>query len=239
VLRSHTGRIIAAAALVGYPLSIFMYWLLYPAYGKSGATAILRAIDGHAAGTAVADVFAFAGAFMAVPASLALMTLLLDRRSRIGWVGGVLSALGWIALVGLLMLDVVGVEITRGSGPTPAMIHVFHEVLSSPLTVALEVVATLHVVGGVLIGVGLIRTRMIRLTAAILATVTPILHLASNVAGVLWLDEITWLALAIAYGLAARVLLDEGQGSVSRHRARARPARPADHACRAGARESR
>jgi hypothetical protein len=28
VLRWHTGRVIAAGALVGYPLSIFMYWLL-------------------------------------------------------------------------------------------------------------------------------------------------------------------------------------------------------------------
>lgn len=209
MLRSHTGRIIAAAALVGYPLSIFMYWLLYPAYGKSGATAILRAIDGHAAGTTAADVFAFAGAFLAVPASLALMTVLLDRDSRIGWLGGLLSALGWIAIVGVLMLDVVAVEMTRGSGPTPAMIHVFHDVLYSPLTIALEVVATLHVVGGVLIGIGLIRTGLIGLAAAIVATITPVLHLVSNVTGVLWLDEITWLALAVAYGLVARVLLND------------------------------
>ena len=209
MLRSHTGRVIAAAALVGYPLSIFMYWLLYPAYGKSGATAILGAIDGHAAGTTAADVFAFAGAFLAVPASLALMTLLLDRGSRIGWLGGLLSALGWIAILGVLMLDVVAVEMTRGSGPTPAMIHVFHDVLNSPLTIALEVVATLHVVGGVMIGIGLIRTSMVGLAAAVAATVTPVLHLVSNVAGVLWLDETTWLALAAAYGLVARVLLTD------------------------------
>lgn len=207
MLRSHTGRVIATGALVGYPLSIFMYWLLYPAYGKSGATAILRAIDGHAPATTAADVFAFTGAFLAVPASLTLMTLLLDRGSRIGWVGGLLSALGWIAVIGLLMLDVVAVEMTRGSGPTQAMVHVFHSVLNSPLTIAMEVLATLHVVGGVLIGVGLIRTRVIGLAAAIVATVTPPIHLASNLAGVLWLDELTWLALAVAYGMAARVLL--------------------------------
>jgi hypothetical protein len=210
MLHSHTGRVIAAAALVGYPLSIFMYWLIYPAYGKSGATAILRAIDGHAAGTTAADVFAFAGAFLAVPASLVLMTLLLDRRSRIGWLGGLLQALGWIAVIALLMLDIVAVEMTRGSGPTPAMIHVYHDVLTSPLTVALGVLASLHIVGGVLIGVGLIRTRLVGLTAAIVATVTPVIHLASNLAGLLWLDEMTWVALAVAYGLVARVLLEGG-----------------------------
>jgi hypothetical protein len=214
MLRSHTGRIIAAAALVGYPLSLFMYWLLYPAYGKSGAMEILRAVDGHAAGTTAADVFAFAGAFLAVPASLALMTLLLDRGSRIGWLGGLLQALGWIAVIALLMLDVVAVEMTRGSGPTPAMIRVYHDVLSSPLTIALEVVATLHVLGGVLIGFGLIRTRVIGLSPAIVATVTPPIHLASNLAGVLWLDELTWLALAVAYGLVAGVMLDDRRDPV-------------------------
>src|SRR5690242_17438511 len=208
----------AAAALVGYPLSIFMYWLLYPAYGKSGATAILRAIDGHASATTAADVFAFAGALLAVPASLAVMTLLLDRRTKIGWLGGLLQALGWIAVIALLMLDIVAVEMTRGSGPTPAMIHVYHDVLSSPLTLALGVLASLHIVGGVLIGVGLIRTRLIGLAPAIAATVTPPIHLASNLAGVLWLDELTWLALAVAYGLVARVLLagDEPSQRVGR-----------------------
>ena len=45
--RDSTTRV-RAVALVGYPLLIFMYWLLYPAYGKSGATAILHTIDGHA-----------------------------------------------------------------------------------------------------------------------------------------------------------------------------------------------
>lgn len=215
---------IAAVALVGYPLLIFMYWLLYPAYGKSGATAILRAIDGHGAATTAADVFAFAGAFLAVPASLALMTVLLDRHSRIGWLGGLLSAFGWIALVGVLMFDVVAVEITRGSGPTPATIHVFHNVLNSPLTIALEVVATLHVAGGVLIGVGLIRTGLIELAAAIAATATPVLHLASNIAGALWLDDMTWLALAVAYGLVARILL-EGRAGAAMRRSRCADAR--------------
>jgi hypothetical protein len=206
-MQSRSGRVIAAIALVGYPLLIFMYWLLYPAYGKSGATAILRAIDGHTSQTQVADIFLSAGALAAVPASLVLMTVLLEHRSRIGWVGGLLSAVGWIVLVGAGILDVVAVEIVRDSGPTPAMIHLYHDVLNAPLTIVLGVLATLHVLGGVLIGVGLIRTRLIGLAAAVAATVAPAVHLVSNIAGILWLDELSWIALALAYGLVARVLL--------------------------------
>jgi hypothetical protein len=200
------GRV-AAAALVAYPLLIFGYWLLFPAYGKSGATAILRAIDGHATQTEVADVFAFAGAFLAVPASLALMSLFARHRSRIGWLGGLLSAVGWIALVGILMLDVVAIEIVQASGPTAGTIHLYHDLLNSPLTLILDVLATLHVVGGVLIGIGLIRTHLVGLAAAFVATLAPAVHLASNIAGALWLDEITWIALAVVYALVARTLL--------------------------------
>jgi hypothetical protein len=207
MLTSRAGRIAAAVSLVGYPLLIFAYWLLYPAYGKSGATAILHATDGHVTRTEAADVFAFAGAFLAVPASLVLMTLFVQHRSRIGWLGGLLSAVGWIAIVGALMLDVFAVEIARNSGPTPANIHLYHDLLTSPLTITLDVIATLHVLGGMMIGIGLIRTRLAGLTAGVVATVAPVLHLASNVAGVLWLDEATWIALAVVYAGVARTIL--------------------------------
>lgn len=210
MLTSRFGRITAAVSLVGYPLLIFVYWLLYPAYGKSGATAILSAVDGHATRTEVSDVFAFSAAFLAVPASLVFMALFVQHRSRIGWLGGLLSAAGWIAIVGALMLDVVAIEITRTSGTTPANIHLYHEVLTSRLTIVLEVIATAHVVGGTMIGVGLIRTRLVGLTAGVVATVTPVLHLVSNLAGVLWVDEATWIALAVVYaGVASTVLASD------------------------------
>ena len=207
MLTSRAGRTAAAVSLVGYPVLIFMYWLVYPAYGKSGATAILTAVDGHATRTEVADVFAFAAAFLAVPASLVFTAMFVQHRSRIGWLGGLLSAFGWIAIVGALMLDVVAIEITRTAGPTPANLHLYHDVLTSPLTIALEVVATVHVLGGTMIGVGLIRTRLVGLVAGIVATVTPVLHLVSNVTGVLWLDEATWIALAVVYAGVARTVL--------------------------------
>jgi hypothetical protein len=209
------GRAAAAAALVAFPLLIFMYWLLLPAYGESGATAILRATDGHATQTQVADVFAFAGAFLAVPASLVLMSLFARHRSQIGWFGGLLSSVGWIAVVGLLTLDVVAIEITQTSGPTTASIHLYHDLLNSPLTLILEALATVHVVGGVLIGIGLMRAHLVGLAPAVVATLAPAVHFASNIAGVLWLDEITWIALALIYAQVARAFLAEETRAVA------------------------
>src|SRR6476619_99960 len=87
------------ASLVLFPLLILIYWLLYPAYGLLDSAAALRAIDGHAARTATADVFVFTGAFLAAPATLALMRVLNPRSPKLAAVGGSLHLLGWIAII--------------------------------------------------------------------------------------------------------------------------------------------
>jgi len=58
----------------------------------------------------------------------------------------------------------------------------------------INVVAAMHIVGGVLIGVALIRTRVVPPAAGIIATLAAPVHLAANLAGLLWLDEATTVA---------------------------------------------
>src|ERR1051325_11318668 len=81
-------QVVTALSLVLFPVSILIYWVLYPAYGLLDSVAILRAIDGHAARTATADVFVFAGAFLAAPATLALMRVLNPHSPRLATIGG-------------------------------------------------------------------------------------------------------------------------------------------------------
>jgi len=213
VLESRAGRLLAAAVLVAYPLLILVYWLLYPAYGETSAAAVLHAIDGDPSRTQVADLFAFSGGFVAVAASAVLMGFFGRRGSWTGWVGGALSATGWIAVLSVLILDVVAIEMSRGSGPTPAMVRAYHGAFTAPITIGLNVVAAMHIVGGVLIGVALIRTRVVPPAAGIIATLAAPVHLAANLAGLLWLDEATWIALAVIYGLVGREILERGGGT--------------------------
>src|SRR4029078_9620119 len=101
------------------PLSTLTYCLLYPAYGLLDSVATLRAIDGHAARTATADVFVFTGAFLAAPATLALMRVLHARSPRLTTISGAMHLLGWIAIIGVVMGDVIAVEMVRGGTPAP------------------------------------------------------------------------------------------------------------------------
>ena len=195
-----------AASLVASPLLIFAYWLLYPAYGELHPVAMLRDITAHAATTTAADICIFLGVFLAVPATLAQMRVLGGKAPRLTLLGGVLSMAGWIALVGVLMGDVLATQMAS-TGTPPPFVELFERFMGSPFMIALTVVATMHVVGGVLLGIALFRTQLIPRWAGLIVAITPVIHLGSNIAGLFLVDEATWLALAVAYLFVARAVI--------------------------------
>ncbi len=202
-------NVLSAVSLVLFPLLILVYWLLYPGYGLLSPGKILEAIDGHATTTTIADVFAFAGTFLAVPATLALVRALFGQSPKLAIIGGALTLAGWIALVGPLVGDPVAVELTRSGPPTQATIDLYSHIVNSPIMIALNVLAALHIVGAVVLGAALIRTRLIPRWAAVTATVAAPIHFGANVSGLLWLDALTWIGLAVAYGFVAARQLRE------------------------------
>lgn len=157
----------------------------------------------------MSDVFVFAGAFLAAPATLALMRVLNARSPRLATIGGALHLIGWIAIIGVVMGDVVAVQIARGGALTNEVVQLDERIMSSAPVLALNVIATLHVIGGVLLGAALWRTRIVPRWAGIAATFAQPIHFASNIAGIFWIDALTWIALAAAYGTVAAVVLRE------------------------------
>jgi hypothetical protein len=212
---TRVSQILLAVSMVLFPLLILTYWLLYPAYGLLDSAATLRAIDGHAARTATADVFVFAGAFLAAPATLAIMGVLKPRSPKLAMIGGALHLFGWIAIIGVVMGDVIAVQMVGGGTPSPDVVQLYRQLMSSAPVIALNIIATLHVIGGTMLGIALWRTRVVPLWAAIAATFAQPIHFVSNIAGILWIDVITWIALAAAFASVAAVLL-RSSGTIQR-----------------------
>jgi hypothetical protein len=208
---------VSAASLVLYPLLIFCYWWFYPAYGLLDAGAVARAINGHAGVTLVANGFALAGTLLSIPASLALMRVLGDRSPRLALLGGAMSILGWTTLIGALIPDVIAAKLGAHGDLTPASVTLFEQIVNSPTMIALNILVTFHIIGGVLLGVAMFRTRLVPRWAGIAAAITPPIHLASNIAGQLWIDELTWIAVAAAYACVARLLLQPVRSPAEAH----------------------
>jgi hypothetical protein len=189
--------IVLAGSLVLSPLLILVYWLTYPVYGEFSAEGILGAVAGKTSATEISDAFAFCGALLAVPAALALMRVLSRKSPVLAWLGGGLSAIGWIAVIALLMTDVIAVELV--DDPSADRVRVLHDVLTNPVVIGLNVLASLHLVGAVLLGIGLLRSGLIARWLAIGAIIAPPVHLVANLSGLLWIDSATWLVVAAAY----------------------------------------
>jgi hypothetical protein len=204
-----------AASLVLFPLLILTYWLLYPAYGLLDSGAMLHAIDGHAARTATGDAFVFTGAFLAVPATLALMRVLGARSPKLAAIGGSMHLVGWIAIVGVLMGDVIAVQMVARGTPAPDQVELYRRIMTSVPVIALNIVATLHVIGGILLGIALWRTRIVPLWAGVAATLAQPIHLVSNIAGILPIDVLTWIALSAAFVPVAAIVLRSSGDTVT------------------------
>ena len=199
--------VVYAAGLVGSPLLLIAYWVLYPAYGDVSSSNIVSDIAAAPGRTTVADVFALTAVFLTIPASLAYLRALEATAPRLSRVGATLSVVAWTAKLPLVVLDVVARELASEATASGA-------IYTSGPVVALSAVATVHVLGGLLIGLALVRTRLVPRPLALAATVAPVAHLTSNLAGVLWVDVGTWLVVAAAGvavlpGLARLVAADE------------------------------
>lgn len=205
-----------AFSLIASPLLILTFWITYPAYGELAGDGVIRAVDGHPGTTTGSDVLALLGALLAVTASLALMRVLRPSTPRLADVGGIFSIVGWIAVAILVMTDVTAVEIAQ-QGPTDESVQLFKNVLTNPIVIALNVAASLHLVGGILIGIALLRSMLIPRTLAIGVILASPIHLAANLAGVLWLDSITWVVVATAYAFVIPAVLKEVPGTAGDH----------------------
>ncbi len=201
-------RLLWAIGLVGSPLLLLGYFLFYPAYGEIHGVDIVRAIGDDPGATHIADVFAFAGTFLAIPATLAFMHVLRPGSPVLAAIGGGLALLGWCALVGALMIDLVAVELADHPSQ-------FVDVYSSGFVTAVSGLATLHIVGALLLGVALWRTRLVGVPLGVAMTLAPPVHLAANLGGQLWLDALTWIITAGVGVLIARIVLGE-DAAVSR-----------------------
>ena len=182
--------LVYAAGLVASPLMFAMYWVLYPAYGDLRAADLVADIGSAPGRAQVADAFAFVAVFLAVPGALAYLRVLVARSPRLARIGCALTITGWIAVLVLLMTDVAARELA-------ARPELFVALYGSPEVTVLSVLAALHIVGGVVIGVALVRSRLVRRPLAVAATLAPVVHLASNLAGLLWIDVACWVVLAV------------------------------------------
>lgn len=195
---------VLAANLVLSPWFVLVCWLTGPGCDKVQS----EEIDGwHAAAAQSAVIWIFAGALLSLPATLALMQVLRDRSPRVARVAGSLTLVSWVAVIALSTSDLLAVDLVKLGGPSPLFATLLGNLGSITLIVGLDVLATLHVVGGVMLGWALIRARVIPRVIAVMATLAPPIRFVVKLDGSLSVNALTWLVLATAGTLVTRALV--------------------------------
>jgi hypothetical protein len=222
----------AATRRVGLALAMIVApWLIVIAETANALTNPLGKddISDNAAGLALtaahlttvqwASFVGMIGSILLVPAVLGVMDLVRTRAARLGLVGGVLTALGYICYFGLVFQG-AGTEVamvTTG-GSTAQNVAVLDQFMEQPMTAWAGPVFVLgNIVGTFLLGLALVRARTTARAAGYGLMAWPVLHLLSFSP---FVEVVAALAQAAGLALAAIALLG---GAGSAHRKKPQP----------------
>ncbi len=173
-------------------------------------------ISDHAAGLALtaehlgavqwASFVDMVGAILLVPAVLGVMRLVRIRAARLGLIGGVLTALGYICYFGLVFQG-AGTEVAMvtSGGSAAQNVEILDQFAKQPMTAWAGPVFVLgNIVGTFLLGLALVRARTTARVAGYGLMAWPVLHVLSFSP---FVEVVAALAQAVGLGLAAIALL--------------------------------
>ena len=200
LLRRATGQ---AAALLAAPLAFFVADLgdvltKVPGQDDTTARGALEISAAHPLADTVLTCVAMLGCLLLVPAVLGAMSLMRHTAARLSLLGGALMIVGYTCYFALLFQGLDSVALARHGGASVDNIAV-QDQLSG--TVVSLVVALMFVVGNIigtlLLGIALLRSRVVSPWAAYAVLAWPILHILGGPWG-----EVLGAGLQVA-GLAA------------------------------------
>ncbi|MBE3008941.1 hypothetical protein IL992_07025 [Microbispora sp. NEAU-D428] len=172
--------------------------------GGSDATGAeaLALTAAHPAQMRLATVAAMLGSLLMVPAVLGARRLLADRSRRLGFLGATLMAGGYICYFAVVFGGITVDVMARRGGPLADYAAVVDGAQSDPSAVWVFLLFVLgNLVGTLLLGLALLRARVVPLWAAAGIMAWPPLHVIGLVAGTEWFEVAG--ALTQAVGLAA------------------------------------
>jgi hypothetical protein len=151
-----------------------------------------------------ASLAALVGAMLMVPAVLGIMRLVRVRAARLGVVGGVLTAAGYVCYFAMVFQGFTTDAMVKAGGSTGQDIKVLQAVLDEPLTLWVYLLFVLGTfVGTFLLGLALVRAQTAGVLAGFGLMAWPVFHLFDFP----FSDVIGATAQAIGFALAATAVL--------------------------------
>jgi len=192
------------------PLGVAVIRGLIPYFNSTGGGA--DQVAGYAAHPAVYPFIAIAGLAVVLTVSTAMQglgRLIQGRSPRLALIGTPLATVGWMMVAVLVTLDAVAYELSSsgiGSAAAGALLDRVGNNLFPSQAFGIFLIG--HLLGTLLLGVGLLRSGRVSAWASIAVIAGDVLHpIAYVVAHLQVLDVIAYLVLAAGLAGAARAVL--------------------------------
>lgn len=172
------------------------------------AAFLAYARDSHATAVAV-DVVSVVAAFAFIPAMVGVGRYLRARASRVGATGALLMVAGFAAMQGHEAVDAGLVELAARPATTLPQLHAAIDSTTGSIVYNAQFALFLvgHVIGLILLGIGVLRTRYLPLAVGALLPLGAVGHFVADAAVNTPLDVISfWVFAAALVALGARIL---------------------------------
>ncbi|PWI17678.1 hypothetical protein DI272_28580 [Streptomyces sp. Act143] len=210
-----TARRLAGLAAVLGPLLFAAAFLISPYDTNADADEIARVIAAHQGATEVSVWLWTAGTLVIAPGLVAVGMLATARSARLGLWGSVLFGTGLLAITLTPSLDTVALG-ALDKGVDVSTLAKVAKGTDDLVVVGVPVLyfVAAHVIGAVLLGVALLRTRTVPAWAAWLLILSMPLNVAGFVTGVEPVTVLSFVMLAVPFGCAALAFVRHGTGWV-------------------------
>ena len=208
-----TARLLAAIAATLGPLLFAAAGLVAPYDTDASSKEIAREIAGNQGATELSVWLWTVGTVLFLPGLVAVALLAVARSARLGLWGSVLFGTGLIAVNATPNLDIVALGGFEKGVSQDSLVRIADgvnelAVVNGPI---LYFVAA-HVVGAILLGVALLRGRVIPAWAAWLLILSMPLNVAGYVIGIAPLTALSFVMAAVAFAYVGLALVRHGTG---------------------------
>jgi hypothetical protein len=160
-------KLVIGSSLVLAPLAYLVSTLVAPPL-LSGDAEQLAAMGRELDRTYVFGLFTIVGTILLVPALVGVMQLLRERSPWLGYIGGGLVELGLLIAIGDSFLTLVDWQMAKQAGDRTEMAALLNNLDNAAGLTTLFAVGGLGImVGGVLLGIGMLRSRTVPWWAAV------------------------------------------------------------------------
>ena len=202
-------RLLSAACLVFAPTLLVAAFALAPFGSDDTSSEIVGIVKHNQTAYTIVPVLIAVAVLLLIPALIAVIRLAATRAPYLAYIGGGLAIAGYVSLLPTMMVEQTAMAMGRAGVPDSTAASVLDRLSDGSLVlgILMGIFVAGHILGTTVLGIALIRARVVALWAGAAVAVSQPLHFVAHIIEVKALDVVAFGLLAVGLFAVAAVVL--------------------------------